>query len=138
MDINIPNSEYSNVDEPFAPLNNNCMNLLNWNVRSLPRNFKLFTQMHNMQAFDILCLCETRLDKNIDDSFDIINYTAFHQPRNRMGGGVSMYIKDRLRHFAHYIDFSSCSTGFISVNTFLMHMCHNFCHISNPPFATFD
>ena len=45
---------------------------------------------------DILGLCETLLDDNISNVFNLPNHTAFHQFRDRNGGGVSLFIKEEL------------------------------------------
>ena len=49
------------------------------------------------QLFDILAINETKLDSSISDSeIYINNYTVLRFDRNRIGGGVALYIKNSI------------------------------------------
>ena len=74
---------------------NECLSILSLNIVSVPRNFDTFHDIHcqNGIPYDIFSLCETRLIDSLTPLFDIPDFTAFHQCRNRSGGGVSMYVR---------------------------------------------
>ena len=62
------------------------MNKLDQIIRILLRN----------QNFDVLAISESKLDNSIEDSeIRIKGYRTFRKDRNRHGGGVIMYIKEK-------------------------------------------
>ena len=49
------------------------------------------------QPFHVLSINETRLNENIsDDSVKICGYEIFRKDRNRVGGGVVLYVQTAL------------------------------------------
>ena len=134
MNLSIPNSKYLLEEEPMRTADSNSLEILNWNVRSIPTNFKVFDQMYDISA-DIICLCETRLDKDIVDyRYFRNNYFAFHEPRDRNGGGVSLFIKEDLKPELVQEQSYICPAFEIVSATFKVNNCVNFISsIYRPP-----
>ena len=91
--ISIPESNY--IQESFdIATNNELFNLMFLNIRSIPNNINLFKASYSNCA-DVLGLAETRLLPDITHLYEgtLPGYTLFSQPRDRHGGGVSMYVK---------------------------------------------
>ena len=62
-----------------------------FNINSLGNKFS--EVMERIQAFDILTIQETKLDKSFPDSqFAIDGYNMFRQDRKKGGGGILVYI----------------------------------------------
>ena len=69
------------------------------NVNSLLAEGKLhqIEQIIKMNNFSVFALQETKICPSFDDScFIIPGFTAYHQPRNRFGGGTMVYCKNEL------------------------------------------
>ena len=64
---------------------------------SLPKYIDLLRMYLIDQPFHVLSINETRLNENIsDDSVEICGYEIFRKGRNRVGGGVFLYIQTAL------------------------------------------
>ena len=96
--LTIPDSNYLFECEFENTIRKDYFTILNWNIRSVNLHLDLFIDMFNEvnTCVDILGLCETLLDDNISNVFNLPNHTAFHQFRDRNGGGVSLFIKEEL------------------------------------------
>ena len=69
------------------------------NVRSLLSSSTVDEISHLLEdhAIDILALSETWMDSNIPDHFLIVSgYLIFRNDRNRNGGGILVYVSDKL------------------------------------------
>ena len=94
----------------------NCLILLHFNIRSLPRNYDNFTRfLANIDSkFSIMGVSETWL-KDSGYSIDIEGHDFIHNPRpNRIGGGIGIYVDNdlefKLRPDLAITDISSPST----------------------------
>ena len=94
IQFDIPLSSYM-FDPDTIPINNDCIKLRSFNIRSSTLHLEQFLDCQN-SSFDILCLCETRLTEEHYKSVHIESFHSFHQGRNRLGGGVSLYVKSTL------------------------------------------
>ena len=76
---------------------NNCLRILYYNARSLVPKYEELCAIAEAEAPDIICIVETWLSSEIDDSeLSIGNYQILRNDRNRHGGGVLMYVSSRL------------------------------------------
>ena len=67
------------------------------NVRSLPPKIEEIRYIVNQMDLDVLCINETWLDGSISDTeIDIDGYFLLRKDRNRNGGGVCMYVSERI------------------------------------------
>ena len=84
------------VIKPFKSLKG--ITLLHNNIRSLVKNFDEFELFLNVLKPDIFCLSETWLNEDISDfEVRIKDYKLFRNDRKgRRGGGVAIYVKNRL------------------------------------------
>ena len=76
-----------------------CFSIINFNIRSLPRNGHKFQMYLNSLKlnFSVITLCETWLSENNVGLYSFDGYKHEYQYRqNRSGGGVSIFIKDNL------------------------------------------
>ena len=98
-DFKIPNSIHLFEDEINYPMHDNSISFMNWNIRSIPTNFKTFKDLLYIDNVfcDILSFCETRLTTDLENLYTLPNYTVFHEHRDRHGGGASLFIKDYLK-----------------------------------------
>ena len=70
--------------------------MLSLNINSLPLHFDSFSYMIEEElqsSFDIIALCETKLDDNITELYNIENYTMFVNNNSRRSGGLAIYIR---------------------------------------------
>ena len=84
---------YLNLDEIEAVLNIKNLNLISYNVRSIPKHFDEFLNEVNYSNFDVLCFSETRLTEFTQNLFNLPDYEGFYSNRNSSGGGVAIYAK---------------------------------------------
>ena len=93
-------SDYYDITKFNTILSKNSkdLSLIHINIRSL------FHKIDHLQAlfdqlivdFDIICFTESWLSDNNKDLVNMSGYLAFHSLRiNRIGGGISMYVRDR-------------------------------------------
>ena len=89
------------TDEQFCNKFNTAegLSIIHFNCRSIKSNFvKLQDYLANIEyMFDIITLSETWLDSN--DSFEdykLIGYQIYHMDRTSKGGGVAIYVTDKL------------------------------------------
>ena len=88
-------SKYTFLENLKEVNKGNVFNILNFNIRSVPKNLQLFLDVcfHELPTkIDVLTLCESRLDDSIANLYKIPGYNMFHQPRSRDGGGVCVFI----------------------------------------------
>ena len=78
------------------------LSVLSLNIRSLNSNFhKIRDEQNNLNAFDIICLCETNIDPDAIMDPGFYNLEGFHPPilqrptrDSGKGGGLAIYIKN--------------------------------------------
>ena len=76
-----------------------CFSLLHTNIRSVPKNLINFTNYLDLLCikFSVIGLTETWLQENNVDCYGIEGYKTVNKYRSaRQGGGVSLFIVDRL------------------------------------------
>ena len=89
----IPKSRYV-IQPPYATQEPSSLSLCSLNIVTIPdKLYNFIDSLDNSADIDIYGFCETRLEPNIESLYSIPSYVAFHQSRNRNGGGVSLYIK---------------------------------------------
>lgn len=65
------------------------------NITSLVKHIDELKIWISNQSLDLLVINETRLDSSIEDSYiSLEGYDLIRNDRNRMGGGVCLYIRD--------------------------------------------
>ena len=74
-------------------------NVLTANVRSLRKNFNdLCSTIDSLECFfSVIILNETWLEKNEENQFKLKNYRIFCIHRNKLGGGVLIYVSKSLK-----------------------------------------
>ena len=91
--------------------------------------FETFLSELNVD-FDVIILCETKLDKGSENFYQLKGYTSFHNIRDREGGGTVIYIKDSLQPERKF----KCSQDEIEfLLIFLKTVNINICSIYRPP-----
>ena len=91
--------KYYNLNDVKDTVNstNTDISVLFHNIRSVPKNFDNFSVSLEGHNFDILALCESRLVENVESLYNISNYNLVTNNRNSQGGGVLLYIHDRIK-----------------------------------------
>jgi uncharacterized protein YozE (UPF0346 family) len=126
----IENSSYLDLDSLCNVVTNRRDNLsfLYANSRSLAKHatdYKLLLDYIDKKAnfdFDILCFVETWLNTNTEHLAEIDGYShmAKHKTNTSRGGGISVFIKDGIKHkIRNDINFPSCEEFdclFIEIN----------------------
>ena len=70
-----------------------CLSL---NVNGL--RHKLSPLRHTLQAYDVIALCETKLDDSVADStLTLGKYALFRRDRTSHGGGVACFVRSELQ-----------------------------------------
>ena len=103
--VEIPDTIYS--CDSLKVLDINTFNILSLNVRSIPANLQLFTDIFLSQnnifsKIDVLGFTETRLDQQLVPMYQIPGYNMFTTCRNRYGGGVALYIASKYISSLYY------------------------------------
>ena len=100
-DLNsVHKSQYHDFTK-FNTINSNSLkdlSLVHINIRSLYHEADHLLALQNQLVvkIDLICFTESWLKKNIKHLINITGYVGFHSLRiNRIGGGISMYVKDR-------------------------------------------
>ena len=93
IQFDIPLSSYM-FDPDTIPINNDCIKLRSFNIRSSTLHLEQFLDCQN-SSFDILCLCETRLTEEHYKSVHIESFHSFHQGRNRL---LRTYVRNTYHH----------------------------------------
>ena len=71
-----------------------CLKIASLNVNSLRKNLNSALSIYN--DFDIVALVETKLDDTSENLFDMPNFYHYSMHRNRHGGGIRIYISNRI------------------------------------------
>ena len=74
--------------------------LMSYNVNSVPHNLENFLDvelMGNISNIDVFALCETKLNNDIENLYNLENFKLYTNNRNRHGGGVALYINNRFK-----------------------------------------
>ena len=80
--------------------NKKGMKILHMNINGLLHKVDDVKIISQLTAFDILCLNETKLDGYVkDEDISIPGYTPYRRDRNRFGGGVAIYVSDRIEAY---------------------------------------
>lgn len=95
----LPNCQY-HFCENFSKICGGIedIKILSFNICSLPLHFDVFQDQCLSECsvnFDVIGLCETRLNDNISQLYIMSFYNAFHQNKGTSGGGVSIYLHTR-------------------------------------------
>ena len=87
-------------DDYCSGVYNNCdtLSFLAYNIRSVSSNLEsILTELNiNINQQQILALCETRLNCDIECLYNIEACTSYFKHRNTRGGGIALYIANRL------------------------------------------
>ena len=97
--MKIPDSNDTSLDS-LNFLGSNNFNNLNLNIRSIPANLQLFTdivlsQTNIYSKLDVLAFTEVRLDQHLVSMYQIPGYNMFTTCRNRYVGGVALYVASK-------------------------------------------
>ena len=79
------------------------------NIRSLWPNID--EMIYELKSYDIVCLCKTWLNTNITDNMiNFPGFTIFRSDRTqaKRGGGLIVYVKNKLAEYCTVISESSC------------------------------
>ena len=75
-------------------------NLLSFNISSVPRHFETFQDQCldtiSMQ-YDVIGLCETRLNDNIASLYNLNQFNGFYQNKSTVAGGVAIFLRNVLQ-----------------------------------------
>ena len=78
--------------------NNDKLSIFHTNIRSCRRNFAALQSFLNnsLVYFTIIVLTEIWLEAEIDYGFDLVGYTAYNLYRNSHGGGIKIFVDERI------------------------------------------
>ena len=90
----------------------NKLLILNFNIRSISKNFDNFITFLNgfNVDFDILILTETWLNADNKDLSDISNYNSYYGIRHGRGGSVSIFVINSINSIEVVIDVENNSS----------------------------
>ena len=98
LNIDIPSSVYVTSQSFKNSTSNSNLSILNWNIVSVPENLDFFLDLYFPNTMpDIIALCETRLSDEIVNLHGYPNYDMHVTCRHRLGGGVALYMNQRLQ-----------------------------------------
>lgn len=89
--------DYYFCDDSNINLQSNyALSITSYNISSIPLHFDSFCDqcINTLNInFDVIGLCETRLNNNISSIYCIDKYNSFYQNKNTSGGGLAIYLK---------------------------------------------
>ena len=67
-------------------------------------NFLMNYASEANNLFDVIAFCETRMSEDLTSVYRAPGYAFFHQPRNRLGGGVALLLNEQLspKHLSQF------------------------------------
>lgn len=101
--INEPVCDYIfNSDFPTQIFPNNSLKILSYNISSVPQHLdSLYDQCLNSSAcgvnYDVVGLCETRLNDNICNLYRLDNYLPYFQNKSTQSGGLAIYLHSKFQ-----------------------------------------
>lgn len=78
------------------------LKLLSFNIASVPLHFDAFVDQlldNSDLDFDVIGLCETRLNDGISSLYKHSNFTSFFNNKDTHGGGVAIYLNNKFKVF---------------------------------------
>lgn len=132
----IPKTYYSYLDD-YPVINRKCLNLCNFNIRSIPRNLQCFKDVfinnHSLNI-NVIGLTEIRLEPHLSMLYDIPGYSMFVNSRNAHGGGVAIYVSDKYESLLLY-QFTILDTCIetVGIETIISGRKHLFVCVYRPP-----
>ena len=71
--------------------------IANLNINSLPNKFAEIKEWLNANAFDIISVQETKIDRSFPNTqFHVDGHNIFRRDRVKGGGGIAVYIRDTI------------------------------------------
>ena len=71
--------------------------IANLNINSLPNKFVEVREQLDYKALDILSIQETKIKRTFPDSrFQVNGYRLFRRDRVKGGGGIAIYVNDKI------------------------------------------
>ncbi len=98
-DMNFTCNYYNEYEFDVNVRKVNGFSIKHFNSRSLQTNFEAITNYLDLlkKDFHVIAISETWLNKNIIDDFNMSGYNTYSTLRcNRKGGGVSIYVSNKL------------------------------------------
>ena len=91
IDCNILNARSNHLSLKYY--SNNSFSILNYNIRSMRKNFSVFCSFLSqlILKFTVMIITETWLSSNIDYGFMIEGYSELNSYRNNQGGCIKVY-----------------------------------------------
>ena len=77
---------------------NSSLSFCSLNINSVPHNFENFLSTcldGSSHHFDVIGLCETKLESNIEQLYNIPNYNKFTMNVNRNSGGLVLFVSNK-------------------------------------------
>ena len=100
-------NDFANVAElckyyvgEIPKFDSNSLSIFSHNINSLPKHYnqlKEFLFYEIEVDFDFICLCETKINEDIRNLYDINNYCMYNSFKTRNSGGLSIYINERYK-----------------------------------------
>lgn len=136
-----PDCNYYFCDDQVLNLQSNNLNILSFNINSIPRHFEQFVEQCLMPfdvPFNIIGLCETRLNDNIDAVYKLSGYNGFFNNRSTQGGGLAVYLDTNFS--GSYMNEVCLKLPHIETLSLLVSQPHNFvvCLIYRSPKAKIE
>ena len=93
------NASKAAIYDVTRPKSRKGVKIAHLNIVSLRKNKLELEVLVNDHKFDVLGLCETRLNENVQDrELRIDGYEIYRNDRDTSGGGVAMYVNNTLSH----------------------------------------
>ena len=94
-------STYFNFDDALEQKlgkdRNCCLSLVSINIRSVPKNSEVFFADFHRYNLDVVGMCETRLNADLEALYSIQNYNTFFSSRDTNGGGVLLHVRNQFK-----------------------------------------
>ena len=71
-----------------------CVNILTWNANSIEKKFRELKIVMNENKYDIVGVCETKLDSK--SNLSIPGYNVYRSDRSSRSGGVTLLVKNSI------------------------------------------
>lgn len=111
------------INKPLK-IHKDLFNIFHLNIRSLKNKFndikhELFKD--SKAIYHVIILSETWLKKEETQFFEIDGYTMYNSVRSRIGGGITMYVKNTIQSNQHF-EYNDNNNNFLFVNLNQIHI----------------
>ena len=95
------------------------LKICSYNINSVPQHLDEQCLSTFCVDFDVIGLCETRLNDNISNLYRLENYLPYHQIKSTQNGGLAIYLHSKFTLFTQFTLPMTCKLHLERYNVFI-------------------